>query len=398
MRRDVLVHPGNPLWRLRLHPTSRLSNRTCYIHGLECLDSSSLAIHHVDGSWTADECDAHPVWTHNLVDLCQSSADNLPGSHQCSNLCHMFQEDTPASYPTATPTLFDEIAYFHGSKYWDAHWDSESPPLFLLPPDLVNFINRNQAELVEKHLRQIMQYYTTMENAGFFAETASRFVQPVFRSSDPDRPRYPSSAFGAGFSGFDRIDERGWDRAGYEITADHSQDDWELRSSYQIAYFVALGRIFQIPAGHLVAYDPCYSVVDVVLLAALGVRALRKGDPGLKALRRFTNPTLFYAPGAEQSVFTDALLRADPIENLVILGGDAAWCGRWTATFTAHYRCIPVPAYVTAYNNEAPCGEENCLQWIPRSKVAAFNAARGPAREPAVRQMMMPDGSLEPDD
>ncbi|KAJ7254966.1 hypothetical protein B0H12DRAFT_545163 [Mycena haematopus] len=171
-----------------------------------------------------------------------------------------------------------------------------------------------------------------MDAAGFFTKTAG-FVNAAFRSAHPERPAYPCSAFGAGFSGFDRIDERGWDRAGYQPTKDHSSDDWELRTSYQIAYFIALGRILQIPAGHLVAYDPCYSIVDTVLLATLGVRALRKGDPGIRHLRKFTNPTLFYAPGAEQFVFTDAIARADPIENLVILGGDASWCGRDTAHF-----------------------------------------------------------------
>ncbi|KAJ7087087.1 hypothetical protein C8R44DRAFT_31317 [Mycena epipterygia] len=237
-----------------------------------------------------------------------------------------------------------------------------------------------------------------MDKAGFFAKTETDFIKPVFLSADSERPSYPTSAFGAGFSGFDRIDERGWDRAGYEHTEGHSPEDWELRTSYQIAYFIALCRIFQIPAGNLVAYDPCYSVVDVVLLATLGVRALRKRDPALKALRKFKNPTLFYAPGAEQVVFIDAIRRADPIEHLVILGGDATWCQRDTADFTANYRCVPAPAYITAYNKEAPCGEENCLQWIPRSRVAAFNAARGPAREPRVRHMQMPDGSLEPDD
>ncbi|KAF8172234.1 hypothetical protein K438DRAFT_183613 [Mycena galopus ATCC 62051] len=219
----------------------------------------------------------------------------------------------------------------------------------------------------------------------------------MFRSAHPERPAYPTSAFGAGFSGFDRLDERGWDRAGYQATKGHSPDEWELRSRYQIVYFIALGRSFQIPAGQLVAYDPCYSLVDLVLLATLGIRAFRKGDPGLKHLRKFTNPTLFYAPGAEQDVFTDAITRADPIVNLIILGGDAAWCEERTTDFTAHYACILAPAYVTASNGESPCGEENCLQWIPRSRVDAFNLVRGPATEPTVRQMVMPDGSLEPD-
>jgi hypothetical protein len=54
----------------------------------------------------------------------------------------------------------------------------------------------------------------------------------------------------------------------------------------------------------------------------------------LKRLRKFTSPTLFYAPGAEQWVFTDAIQRADPIEHLIILGGDAAWCEDRTADFS----------------------------------------------------------------
>ncbi|KAJ6541030.1 hypothetical protein DFH09DRAFT_1151063 [Mycena vulgaris] len=395
MSRNVLVHPQKPVWRLRIHPTSPLFNLACHFHGPDCPESSSLALHYLHESWTAEARDAHPAWTHNLVDMCQASVTST--THRCDDLCRLLQTaGTADPEKISTPTLFDEIAYFHGSTDWDAHW--KSPPRFSLHPDLTHLLNQKQIDLVIKHLRKIEQYYIAMDNAGFFAETASGFVQPVFFSTDPERPRYPTSAFGAGFSGFDRIDDRGWDRAGYEAAEGHSPADWELRSSYQIAYFVALGRILQIPGGHLVAYDPCYSIVDIVLLASLGVRAFRKGDPGLKALRRFTNPTLFYAPGAEQHVFTDAILRADPIENLVILGGDAAWCKRDTAHFTGNYRCVRVPAYITAYNGEAPCGEENCVQWIPRAKVAAFNAARGPAREPGLRQMYMPDGSLEPDD
>ncbi|KAJ7924703.1 hypothetical protein B0H13DRAFT_1977431 [Mycena leptocephala] len=346
MPRDILVHPSNPIWRLRLHPTSRIFPQT----------------------WSTDERDAHPIWTHDLVDMCQlkTPAGNSFDSHQCDDL-----------YPpmaVTEATIFDKIAYFHGSKHWDAHW--QSIPDFSLHPDLAHVLNPTQTALVGKHLRQIGEYYAVMDAAGFFSKTAD-FLTSVFRSTHPDRPPNPTSVFGAGFSGFDRIDERG---------------------SYQIAYFITLGRIFQIPAGHLVAYDPCYSLVDVILLATLGVRALRRGDPGLKRLRKFTNPTLFYAPGAEQSVFTDAIQRADPIEHLVILGGDAEWCGRGTAHFTASYGCMHAPGYVTAYNGESPCGEDNCLQWIPRSRIEAFNRARGPASEPGVRQMLMPDGSLQPDD
>ncbi|KAF7344012.1 SRR1 domain-containing protein [Mycena venus] len=396
MSREFLVHPSNPAWRLRLHPTSRIFTRACSGHGPRCPDSSPLRLHHLPGTWTADERDAHPAWTHDLVDLCQAGCSLH--SHRCDDVCGRFETlekgpELPMNH--AKSTIFDEIAYFHGSKHWDAHW--ESPPDFSLHPHLARMLNASQIALVVKHLRQIGEYFTAMECAGFFAKTAE-FVAAVFRSAHPERPTYPESLFGAGFSGFDRIDERGWDRAGYEATEEHSPDDWGLRTSYQIAYFVALGRIFQMPAGHLVAYDPCYSLVDVVLLANLGVRALRKGDPGLKRLRKFTNPTLFYAPGAEQHVFTDAIGRADPIQNLIILGGDASWCGRRTADFTANYACMHVPGYVTTHNGESPCGEDNCLQWIPPSRVEAFNKARGPAREPPVRHLVMPDGSLQPDD
>ncbi|KAJ6522736.1 hypothetical protein B0H19DRAFT_1202491 [Mycena capillaripes] len=420
MPRDILVHPRNPAWRLRLHPTSRIFAPVCSAHGPSCPDSSSLVLHHVAETWTADERDVHPVWTHDLVDMCQmgTPAGNFLDSHQCDDLCGLFQgaEDLPDSTSAVVElTIFDEIAYFHGSKQWDAYW--ESPPKFSLHPALAHLLNPTQTALVGKHLHQIGEYYSAMDAAGFFDKTTAGklrcplllfysgnyssvedFVNAVFRSAHPDRPAYPTSAFGAGFSGFDRLDERGRDRAGYYYTKDHSQDDWELRSSYQIAYFVALGRIFQFPAGHLVAYDPCYSIVDVVLLATLGVRALRRGDPGLKRLRKFTNPTLFYAPGAEQAVFMDAIQRADPIEYLVILGGDASWCGRGTADFTASYACMHAPGYVTAYNGESPCGEDNCVQWIPRSRLTSFNRARGPASEPRVREMLMPDGSLQSDD
>ncbi|KAJ7716233.1 hypothetical protein DFH07DRAFT_862426 [Mycena maculata] len=394
LRRDVLVHPFYPTWRLRLHPTSRLFTRVCAVHGPECSDFSSLVLHHVNDSWNPNDRDAHPIWTHNFVDLC-SQRDNSP--HQCDDLCHLFQLQRSQSVPTAVPhpVLFDEIAYFHGSNHWDMHW--ESVPAFSLHPSLAHMLDSKQTHLVATHLRQIKRYYSAMEGAGFFAQTAC-FMKTIFLSPDADRPRCPTSAFGAGFSGFDRIDERGWDRAGYESTAEHSQEAWNLRTSYQIAYFVALGRIFQIPAGHLVAYDPCYSLVDIVLLGTLGVRAFRKGDPGLKALRTFSNATLFYAPGAEQCVFTDAIARAAPIENLIILGGDASWCESSTAVFTTHYRCVRVPEYITANNGEAPCGEENCLQWIPSSRTVPFDTARGPAREPPVRNMVMPDGSLQPDD
>lgn len=57
-------------------------------------------------------------------------------------------------------------------------------------------------------------------------------------------------------------------------------------------------------------------------------------DPQRKHLRKFTNPTLFYAPGAEQQVFIDAIKRANPITNLIILGGDAAWCEKETEVFS----------------------------------------------------------------
>ncbi|KAJ7430449.1 hypothetical protein B0H11DRAFT_2135841 [Mycena galericulata] len=448
-RRDILVHPSNDLWRLRLHPTSRLLNRACVTHGGDCPDASTLELHHVQDSWTTDDREAHPVWTHDLVDLCPRSEHR----HECDDLCRLFQGSMKSFNPTPNPTLLDEIAYFHASNDWDLHW--ESPPAFSLHSSLAHMLNPKQTDLIATHLRQIERYYAAMESAGFFAQTAA-FIKTTFHAQDVDRPRYPTSAFGAGFSGFDRIDERGWDRAGYEYTEDedgyeytevHSPANRELRTSYQIAYFVALGRILQIPAGHLVAYDPCYSMVDVVLLASLGVRAFRKDDPGRRALRKFSNPTLFYAPSAEQMVFTDAIQRAAPIENLVILGCDAAWYRDNTTVDTtdpvllvpienlvihggdatwhednmaifgtdpvllalaedvltdawvaANYRCISTPEYITTPNGETPCGERNCLQWIPTSRVAAFEAARGPAREPGVRHIQMPDGSLEPDD
>ncbi|KAJ7713695.1 hypothetical protein DFH07DRAFT_974666 [Mycena maculata] len=252
---------------------------------------------------------------------------------------HIVKTSPPPATVISNPDLFDQIAYFHGSNRWDIHW--ESPPDFSLHPSLSRMLDPKQTELVATHLRQIKDYYAAMESAGFFAQTA-RFVKSTFLSSDEDRPGYPTSAFGAGFSGFDRLDERGWDRAGYKPEEDQAMEDiselWDpQRPSHQIAYFVALGRIFQIPAGHLVAYDPCYSIVDVVLLSTLGVRAFRKSDPGRKALRKLSNPTLFYAPNAEQCVFTDAINRTAPIENLIIVGHDASWCDE-AKVFTANYR------------------------------------------------------------
>ncbi|KAJ7630256.1 hypothetical protein FB45DRAFT_914988 [Roridomyces roridus] len=386
-RREKLVFPGNPAWRLRIHPTSPLFNRVCATHGSSCPESSSLlqALHHVQDSWTADDRAAHPPWAHDLVDLC--------GPHQCDDLCRLFQGHKITIHQTLKPTVSDEIAYLHGSKKWDAPW--ESPPSVSLDPTLAHLLDAQQTILVKTHLQDIKIAYDAMENAGFFAQTAA-FLKAACVSCG-----HPTSAFGAGFSGFDRRDERGWDRAGYQPTGDHSTTAWELRTTYQIAYFVALGRIFQIPAGHLAAYDPCYSIVDVVLLATLGVRAFRRGDPGLKALRTFRTPTLFYAPGAEQVIFKDAIARIESISNLIILGGDASWCEDGVDAFTANYRSVPVPAYNMAIGGddcEAPCGEDNRLQWVPRPKVAAFDAARGPAREPSVRHIAMPDGSFEPDD
>ncbi|KAJ7092329.1 hypothetical protein B0H15DRAFT_170307 [Mycena belliarum] len=274
-----ICHPRNPFWRVRLHPTSRLFTSTCHRHGLGCLDA--LSPHHLKDSWTPEDRDAHPSWMHDIVDMCATAA----GSYICDDICRMFQNahnfelgKSPLAVG-AQPTISDEIAYFHGSPLWDLHW--KSPATFTLHPDLIHLLSQHQTATVEKHLSKIEKYYNDMDAAGFFTQTANDFVAPVFRSADPACPPYPASAFGAGFSGFDRVDERGWDRAGYEAAADHSRDEWEWRSAHQIAYFIALGRIFEIPAGLLVAYDPCYSRVDVVLLAALGVRALCKGDPAV---------------------------------------------------------------------------------------------------------------------
>lgn len=52
-----------------------------------------------------------------------------------------------------------------------------------------------------------------------------------------------------------------------------------------------------------------------------------------------------------------------------------------------HYALMRTPDYITTYNNEAPCGEENCVQWIPPSRVQAFNRARGPPTEPPPQQV-----------
>ncbi|KAJ7284454.1 hypothetical protein C8J57DRAFT_1288505 [Mycena rebaudengoi] len=307
----------------------------------------------------------------------------------------LMHDSNAAQHSSSETPIIEEIAHLHGSSQWDAYWDV--PASFCLDTGLSKRLSPSQRDLASAHLAKIKKYYTDMERAGFFRHTAV-ILASIFSTDYPERPRYPTSAFGAGFSGFDRIDERGWDRAGYTITKDHSQDDWELRSSYQIAYFMALARIFKFPASRLIAYDPCYSIVDVVLLASLGIRALMSKDPDRKTLQKFIVPTLFYAPGAEQVVFTDAIQRADPIQNLVILGGDASWCGKRTEDFTRNYQCIHIPGYIAPQSGESTCGEDNCVQWIPASRVDAFNAARGPASEPAVRLMMMPDGSLEPDD
>ncbi|KAK7050646.1 SRR1 domain-containing protein [Favolaschia claudopus] len=401
MPRETLTHPTNPSWRISIHPTSPLYLQQCSSHGSDCVVNSSsarLRLHHIAESWTEEDRDAHPVWTHDLLDLCESAINN--SKHRCDEVCAQFEAGgipTNRSSFVKTPTIFDEIAYFHGSSRWDDHWDS--PPDFSLHPDLTHLLTPSQIDLVNKHLRLIGEYYSTMEASGFFEQTAG-FVSGIFHSVHPQRPLHPTSAFGAGFSGFDRIDERGWDRAGYEATEDHSPESWELRSRYQIAYFVLLGRLFQMPAGFLVAYDPCYSIVDVVLLASLGIRAFRKRDPGLSRLRKFTSPTLFYAPGAEQHVFCHTIQRTENIQNLIILSGDASWCAPLTDDFTAHYARIRAPQYLNTNTEkdgelESPCGEDNCLQWIPHSRIEAFHAARGPASEPAVLQVVMPDGSLE---
>lgn len=67
MSENILFHPRNASWLLRPHPTSQICARVCTVHGSDCPDSSSLALHHVSESWTLEERDAHPTWAHDLV-------------------------------------------------------------------------------------------------------------------------------------------------------------------------------------------------------------------------------------------------------------------------------------------------------------------------------------------
>jgi hypothetical protein len=172
-----------------------------------------------------------------------------------------------------------------------------------------------------------------------------------------------------------------------------------------------------------VAYDPCYSLVDVILLATLGVRALRRGDPGVRVLINRIIGTQYAhsssacgnsqtphcstrpVPSSPSSLMQSSARTQLSTSSFSGATRSGAAAGRPTSvrfhfdpcatalimrtTAAASYGCMHAPGYVTAYNGESPCGEDNCLQWIPRSRIEAFNRARGPASEPGVRQVSL---------
>ncbi|KAJ7056013.1 hypothetical protein C8F01DRAFT_1234060 [Mycena amicta] len=409
-----LVHPANPAWRIRPHPASHLARRVCHIHSPNHCpgDGPTLSVHRVAGSWSPEEREAFPEWTWDRVYICDAAP------HICGEACTLEQQ---ANAVNPSVSILERIAYFHGSAAWDDHWEREPRCRIDDNSDLLRDLDEAQIALVHASLAKIQAAYERMNIAGYFVQVAA-FYDAIFFS--PTGPPRPTSAFGAGFSGYDRLDKQGQDRAGYTSTAEHSVEQWEYRTTYQIAYFLALGRIFKLPAGHLIAYDPCYSIVDIVILAALGIRALRKTDPGRAFLRVFTTPTLFYAPGAEQAIVGDAILRTPNITHLLIDCADVSWCledfedeqhprdldfegaderypGNLVKHFVANYTTAPIPQFhveiTPGEREEAPCGQ-HMLQWIPEEKVAAFQALRGAAREPSVRMLMFPDGRLESED
>ncbi|KAF7292094.1 SRR1 domain-containing protein [Mycena indigotica] len=383
-----IVHPSRPAWRLRPHPASPLVRQVCHLHGsTDCVDSA-LELHHIAGSWREEERAAHPRWTWDMVHTC-SSAD-----HSCTDSCRFLPDLSVTQL-----TLQEQIAHFHGAEMWNTHW--QRVPDFSLDHigELSSQLTAAQRALVQSSLAKIQAAFERMEVAGYFRRVAA-FYDKLLSMGLPR----PQVSFGAGFSGYDRLDERGYDRAGYTATEDHAIDQWEHRTSYQVAYFLALGRIFKLPAGHLIAYDPCYSVVDVVILATLGIRALTRTDPGRPYLRKFTVPTVFYAPGAEQTTIGDAILRTPAISDLLIECADVAWCladsdipdqrlhypGTIIQHYVANYVKHSVPSFAIGMapdmQAEAPCGEEHMVQWVPAAKRTTFEAARGGARDPKPRQ------------
>nr|GAT55703.1 predicted protein [Mycena chlorophos] len=300
----------------------------------------------------------------------------------------------------------DKIAYFHASADWDEHWLRE--PSFQLSADseLLSALNSRQVSLIQSSLSKIGRAYDDMKSSGYLDRLAAFFGDVFSSSSAPPRPM---SAFGAGFSGYDRLDADGYDRAGYTMAEGHSSTDWEARTHYQVAYFVGLGRIFRIPAGHMIAYDPCYSIVDIVILATLGIRGLTRTDTARPFLRIFTVPTLFYAPGAEQDTVGDAILRTPDSSNLLLDVGDVTWCLEpheavdgsgesyegyphdLIAAYVLSYKKVAIPAHRIEMKPgeapEAPAGEHHMLQWIPAAQREAFEKRRGPAREPDIRML-----------
>ncbi|KAF7318452.1 SRR1 domain-containing protein [Mycena chlorophos] len=419
MSESVVVHPMNPRYRIRPHPGSVLHRRECHAHpGGDC---SHLALHHVDGTWSDEERAAHPEWTWNLVYLCRDAAHScVPACSFVSilsspvRLCLIFHLSRPVARESS---VADKIAYLHASADWDEHWLRE--PCFQLSADseLLLALNSRQVSLIQSSLSKIGRAYDDMKSSGYLDKLASFFGDVFSSSSAPPRP---TSTFGAGFSGYDRLDPDGYDRAGYTMAEGHSSTDWEARTHYQIAYFVELGRIFQIPASLNVAYDPCYSIVDVVVLAALGIRGLTRTDAARPFLRIFTTPTLFYAPGAEQHTVGDAILRTPDSTQLLLQVGDVTWCLEpheavdgsgesyegyphdLIAAYVLSYKKVAIPAHRIEMKpgeaREAPAGENHLLQWIPVSQREAFEKRRGPAREPDIRMMYLPGGGQMIDD
>ncbi|KAF7312928.1 SRR1 domain-containing protein [Mycena kentingensis (nom. inval.)] len=357
----VLAHPSIPSQRIRVHPSSPLADLP--------LESE---LHYVSGSWTEEERAAHPEWTWDLTIL----DDKANASHTCADRCGSNTQESKVS-------ILDCIAYIHGSAAWDNYW-TVTPQFSVNDSCLLDDLNDQQVSLVNTGLNKIKRVYQSMDAVGYFKQVADLYRKAL---SAPHAPPRPKIVFGAGLSGYDRLDERGFDRARYTSTSGHSENDWERRTGYQIAYLLGLSRIFELPAGHTIAYDPCYSVVDLVILASLGIRAIRKSDPGRKFLRMFTVPTLFYAPGAEQSTIADMVLRTPNIANLLIECGDVSWCEHYAHVqlFATHCAAAQIPPFKVQLKQEekeeAPCGEEHLLQWIPPDNVEGFHRGRGPARE-----------------
>jgi len=166
--------------------------------------------------------------------------------------------------------------------------DYTSAPQFMPHHKLISFLDPTQLTQVEQSLQSLHAFY--QETMGHI-RTRYIDMDTIVEGLNHAKDKRKGIACEINYShaiGIGSVDPSVY----FGATETENVKD----SGMQMIFFLILSRKLEIPPHKRTAYDPLYNVVDLVILASLGIRGLMTGEVRQQEMKRLPRTTVLYTP------------------------------------------------------------------------------------------------------